>query len=172
MNLPGKSEAFILDLGTGSGAIALAIARERPLCRIIATDVSPGAIAVAEENARRHGLPNIEFRVGNWTEPVQSERFDLVVSNPPYIASGDGHLDSLGFEPGAALDAGPDGLRDIRSIAASAGAVLIAEGILLLEHGADQAEAVREILEQNGWSGVETWRDLAGLPRVTSAVRR
>ena len=172
MNLPRRSDASVLDLGTGSGAIALAIARERPLCRVVATDVSAGAVAVAEENARRHGLPNIEFRVGDWIEPVRNERFDIVVSNPPYVASGDSHLDALGFEPRTALEAGPDGLRDIRSIAASAGAVLVAGGNMLLEHGAEQADEVQEILGGFGWSAVETFRDLAGLPRVTSAVRR
>lgn len=171
-HLPRQSEATVLDLGTGSGAIALAIARERPLCRIIATDVSAAAIAVAEENARRHGLPNVEFRVGDWIDPVRGERFDLVVSNPPYVASADSHLETLGFEPRTALEAGPDGLRDIRRIAESAGAVLVADGLMLLEHGMDQAEQVRAILEENGWSVVETCRDLAGLPRVTTAVRR
>ena len=172
IHLPRSSEASVLDLGTGSGAIALAIARDRPLCRVVATDISPGAIAVAAENARRHGLPNIEFRTGDWLEPVHGERFDVVVSNPPYVATGDPHLDALGFEPRTALEAGPDGMRDIRVLAATAGDVLATGGILLLEHGAEQADDVTGALAENGWSGIETHPDLAGLPRVTSAVRR
>ena len=172
MHLPRKSGASVLDLGTGSGAIALAIARDRPLCRIVATDKSPGAIAVAEENARRHGLPNIEFRTGDWLDPVMGEQFDIIVSNPPYVASGDPHLDALVFEPRTALEAGPDGLRDIRVIAAGARDLLVTDGILLIEHGADQASQVKAILDENGWSDVATYQDFAGLPRVSTAVRR
>ena len=172
MHLPRKSTGLVLDLGTGSGAIALAIAKDRPLCRIVATDISSAAIAVAAENARRNAIPNVEFRTGDWIEPVRDEHFDIVVSNPPYVASGDSHLDALGFEPRTALEAGPDGMRDIRRIAATAGAVLAADGVLLLEHGAKQDGQVRQALEAHGWSGIELFRDLAGLPRVTSAVRR
>ena len=170
--LPRRAELSVLDLGTGSGAIALAIARERPLCRIVATDISTGAIAVAQENARRHGLPNIEFRTGDWTEPVKDQRFDMIASNPPYIASGDSHLDKLGYEPRSALEAGADGMRDIRKIAMSAGQVLVKDGTLLLEHGAGQSHLVRAELEKYGWSEIEAINDMAGLPRVTTAVRR
>ena len=170
--LPRRAELSVLDLGTGSGAIALAIARERPLCRIVATDISTGAIAVAQENARRHGLPNIEFRTGDWIEPVKDQRFDMIASNPPYIASGDSHLDKLGYEPRSALEAGADGMRDIRKIAMSAGQVLVKDGTLLLEHGAGQSHLVRAELEKDGWSEIEAINDMAGLPRVTTAVRR
>lgn len=170
--LPRRAELSVLDLGTGSGAIALAIARERPLCRIVATDISTGAIAVAQENARRHGLPNIEFRTGDWIEPVKDQRFDMIASNPPYIASGDSHLDKLGYEPRSALEAGADGMRDIRKIAMSAGQVLVKDGTLLLEHGAGQSHLVRAELEKYGWSEIEAINDMAGLPRVTTAVRR
>lgn len=169
--LPKRSTACILDLGTGSGAIALAIARERPACAIVATDIDSNAIAVARENARRQSVPNIEFLVGPWTEPVASRRFDLVVSNPPYVAADDPALWNLRHEPRHALVSGDDGLDAIRHIANAAGAILHPGGDLLLEHGHDQHGAVREILVAAGWQHIEACRDLAGHERITIARR-
>lgn len=169
--LPKRSTACILDLGTGSGAIALAIAKERPSCAIVATDIDSNAIAVARENARRQSVPNIEFLVGPWTEPVASRRFDLVVSNPPYVAADDPALWNLRHEPRHALVSGDDGLDAIRHIANAAGAILHPGGDLLLEHGHDQHGAVGEILAAAGWQQIEACRDLAGHERITIARR-
>jgi release factor glutamine methyltransferase len=171
IRIPRRKSLDVLDLGTGSGAIALAIARERPLCNVVATDVSVGAIAVARENARQHELPNVEFLEGSWTDPVRERQFDLIVSNPPYVASGDAHLKALKYEPLSALDAGPEGLDAIRQIAATAGTVLKSGGELLLEHGAEQADAVAEVLKQHGWTGITNVKDMSGQPRVSSATR-
>ena len=164
-----RAELQVLDLGTGSGAIALAIAKERPACHVVATDISTAALAVAAENARRQGAANLEFLRGNWIEPVADLSFDLVVSNPPYVASADPHLDKLQHEPRSALAAGSDGLDAIREIANSAAAVLKPGGSLLLEHGDKQADPVAAILDAAGWSEIENVNDLAGLPRVTIA---
>lgn len=169
MRMPRRAPLQVLDLGTGSGAIALAIARERPACHVVATDLSAGAIAVARENARRLMLPNVEFAVGDWTAPVAGRTFDLVVSNPPYVASGDPHLDALKFEPRSALAAGDDGLDAIRAIAATAMSVLNPAGALLLEHGAAQAGDVAAILRGHGWRDVTAARDLSGQARVSIA---
>ena len=167
--IPRRAEYRVLDLGTGSGAVALALARERPGCRVIATDISGDALAVARENARRLLIPNVEFCEGDWLEPVREERFDIVVSNPPYIAADDPHLEKLGFEPASALEAGADGLDAIRRISADAARVLDADGWLLLEHGSMQAESVAAILEADGWRDIVNARDIAGQPRVTVA---
>lgn len=169
--IPRKAAWRIADLGTGSGAIALALARERALCQVTATDLSSAALAVAAENARQLGVPNIEFIHGSWTEPLAGEVFDVVVSNPPYVASGDPHLAQLHHEPVDALDAGDDGLDAIRALAASVADILRPDGCLLLEHGAEQALAVTEILQQAGWTAVQTINDIEGRPRVTVACR-
>ena len=157
------------DLGTGSGAIALAIAHERKQSRVIATDASNDALDVARRNARRLAIVNVEFRHGEWFAPLQGERFDLVASNPPYIAVGDPHLDQgdLRFEPASALSSGSDGLDDIRIIVAHAPAHLHASGWLMLEHGHDQGNGVRALLEAAGFVEVATRRDLEGRDRVT-----
>ena len=170
--IPRKSAMQVIDLGTGSGAIALAIARERPACDVMATDLSEEALAVARENARRLNLPNIEFRQGAWIEPVADLVFDIVVSNPPYIAKDDPHLESLNYEPRQALESGEDGLDAIRRIAISTSAIMKANGKLLLEHGSQQADAVSAILTEAGWADIRSFNDLAGLPRVTVATRR
>lgn len=162
----------VLDLGTGSGAIALAIARERPLSFVTATDISADALAIAQQNARQLDVANIEFLQGAWIEPVAGRRFDLIVSNPPYIAIGDPALAALHCEPQSALVSGPDGLDDIRIIAATALDVIAEDGVLLLEHGFEQADAVATILQAAGWSDVHCVKDLSGLPRVTGARRR
>lgn len=169
MRLPRRAECRILDLGTGSGAIALALARERPMCDVTGTDISEAAIAVASQNARQQSLPNIHFIHGDWTGPVQGQSFDLVVSNPPYIADGDDALNALGFEPRTALAAGSDGLDAIRAISNQVRNVLRPGGTLLLEHGAEQHAAVASLLAGHGYTAITVATDLAGLQRVTSA---
>ncbi len=171
LRIPRKAEWAVADLGTGSGAIALAIARERPLCRVTATDISEDALAVARVNAGQLALPNVEFLVGDWTEPLASRAFELAVSNPPYVASADPHLAALKYEPAAALESGDDGLDAIRQLANSLGKILKPGGCLLLEHGFDQADSVARILADAGWSGIVTVNDLEGRPRVTAATR-
>jgi len=170
MRIPRKSDWAIADLGTGSGAIALAIARERPLCQVTATDLSEAALDVARVNARHLSLPNIEFVTGDWTEPLAGRRFDLVVSNPPYVRADDPHLPALGFEPRSALEAGRDGLDAIRRLAATVGAILLPGGSMLLEHGFDQSEDVAAMLSAAGWTEIRTVNDLEGRPRVTAAT--
>ncbi|HET6546158.1 MAG TPA: peptide chain release factor N(5)-glutamine methyltransferase [Rhodanobacteraceae bacterium] len=164
------AECTVADLGTGSGAIALAIARERPRARVIATDVSAAALAVARANAARLGVGNIAFAAGDWCAALGTARCDAIVSNPPYVRSGDVHLEQgdLRFEPRLALAAGGDGLDAIRSIVHAAPRHLDRTGWLLLEHGHDQGESVRALLAGSGFAAVETARDLAGSERVTT----
>jgi release factor glutamine methyltransferase len=169
LRIPRRAGMQVLDLGTGSGAIALAIATERPLSRVVATDLSAEALSVARLNARQLALANVEFVAGSWTEPVAGRHFDLVVSNPPYVASGDPHLAALGHEPAMALAAGVDGLDAIRAIAASASSVLRPGGEILIEHGAGQAGDVARLLRRNGWTDTRAVVDLSGQPRVTAA---
>ena len=166
-----ESSGRIVDLGTGSGAIALAIAKERPNCTIVGTDISGPAIAVARQNARQLEISNVEFRLGNWTSPVAGDAFDLIVCNPPYIRSNDPALDSLAHEPQSALVSGTDGLNDVRILADAASAILAPGGELLLEHGADQQTAVAQILLDSGWASIRCCNDLGGRPRVTAAAR-
>lgn len=163
---PGRQVA---DLGTGSGAIALAIASERPQAQVLATDLSETALAVARANALAHRLDNVHFRLGNWFSPLAGQRFDLIASNPPYIAARDPHLaqGDLRYEPATALASGPDGLDAIRTIAAGAPAHLLAGGWLLLEHGWDQGAAVRALLAATGFDAVATHQDLEARDRVT-----
>ena len=156
----------IADLGTGSGAIALAIKRQRPKAHVVATDSSAAALAVAQRNAVKHGL-EVEFRHGRWLEPLTGERFDLIVANPPYVAANDRHLAHLHFEPMDALIGGSDGLDEIREIARAAPGHLVTGGRLLLEHGMGQERAVRELLDLAGLEEIENWPDLARIPRVT-----
>lgn len=165
-----RKPASVLDLGTGSGAIALAIKRNLPAARVIATEASAAALAVARRNAVGHALA-VEFRHGRWFEPLAGERFDLIVSNPPYVAAGDPHLASLAFEPREALVSGADGLDAIREIAREAAGFLHDGGWLLLEHGIGQDDAVRSLLGAAGLEAVQTWPDLAGIPRVTGGRR-
>ena len=156
----------VLDLGTGSGAIALAIKSRRPAARVTATDASAAALEVARTNADQLGL-QVDLHAGHWLAAVEGQRFDLIVSNPPYIAEGDPHLPALHHEPGSALTSGPDGLDDIRWLVASAPACLPPGGWLLLEHGHDQAGAVRALLEAGGFTQVLSRTDLAGIERCS-----
>mgnify|MGYP001366558184 CR=1 FL=1 len=156
----------VVDLGTGSGAIALALKRHRPDARVVAVEASAAALTVARRNAAALGL-NVEFAHGRWLEPVPGQRFDLIVSNPPYVAAGDPHLADLAYEPQSALVSGADGLDAIREIARAAPACLRQGGWLLLEHGMGQDGAVRALLEKQGLEELTTWPDLAGIPRVT-----
>ncbi|MBI5335739.1 MAG: peptide chain release factor N(5)-glutamine methyltransferase [Burkholderiales bacterium] len=158
--------AAVADLGTGSGAIALAIKQARPDAVVCAVDASPAALAVARDNGSRLAL-DVEWLAGSWWTPLAGRRFDLIASNPPYIAEGDAHLSALAHEPLQALTAGPDGLADLRQLIAGATAHLRPGGWLLLEHGWDQAEAVRALLQAAGWADVATRHDLAGQPRCT-----
>ena len=167
--IPVNSASHVADLGTGSGAIALAIAKERPHTAVIATDASAAALEVARGNAARNGITNVEFREGDWLAPLAGETFDLIASNPPYIAEGDPHLDrgDLRFEPPTALSSGKDGLDAIRSIVRDAPARLAPGGWLLLEHGWDQGALVRALLEAAGFIDVETAHDLEGRDRIS-----
>ena len=167
--IPRKAEWKILDLGTGSGAIALAIAKDRPLCELTAVDISEAALAVAAQNARNLGIPNVEFLAGDWTGPVAGRRFQLIVSNPPYVREDDPYLESLGSEPVSALVPGPCGLEAIESIAIECADITEPGGHLFVEHGADQGNDVAEVLSSYGWTSIRCYDDFAGLPRVTGA---
>jgi release factor glutamine methyltransferase len=160
-----RAFSSVVDLGTGSGAIALAIKQQRPQARVVAVEASAAALVVAQRNAVKHGL-EIEFRHGRWLEPLAGERFDLIVANPPYVAEGDAHLADLGFEPRGALVSGPDGLDAIREIVRDAARYLSAGGWLLLEHGMGQDGPVRALLTQAGLGDVDSCPDLARIPRV------
>ena len=159
--------ARVADLGTGSGAIALALASERPGWRLVATDQSAAALAVARANAGALGLALVDFRLGDWFGPLGNERFDLLISNPPYVAGDDPALAALAFEPRAALTPGADALASLRLLAHGAPRHLERGGWLLLEHGTDQGAAVRRELVLAGFSHVRSHRDLAGHERMT-----
>ena len=167
--IPMAAASRIADLGTGSGAIALAIAKERARAAVIATDASTAALEVARRNAARNRIGNVEFRAGDWFAPLQDEIFDLIASNPPYIAEGDPHLGEgdLRFEPASALSSGVDGFDALRTIIHAAPMHLRSGGWLLLEHGWEQGEVLRALLRDAGFVDVETVRDLEDRDRVT-----
>jgi len=175
--LPTDRNLRVLDLGTGSGAIALALARERPHAQLVATDVSEAALQVARANARRLGVFSVEFMLADWYGhemlAAPAPPFDAIVSNPPYIGASDPHL-SLGdvrFEPIAALTSGADGLSALRTIIAGASARLAPGGLLAVEHGYDQSQRVRELLGEAGFVDIDAARDLAGIQRVALGRR-
>ncbi len=165
--LPRDGAATVLDLGTGSGAIALAIAAERPHARISAVDISQEALAIAAANGRALGFPHIRWRLGSWFAAVPGEQFDLIVSNPPYVAAGDPALARLAEEPRLALTPGPSGLEAIEAIAGAAAAHLRPGGRLLFEHGNSQAAQVAALLARAGFAHILTHADDAGHPRIT-----
>jgi release factor glutamine methyltransferase len=170
--IPKQGTCRILDLGTGSGAIALSIAHARPNAEVVAVDESAAALEVAQFNTRRLGLGNVRLLQSVWFSALYGEHFDMIVSNPPYIAAGDVHLaqGDVRFEPITALASGADGLEDIRCITAQAKDHLNVDGWLLLEHGYDQAAAVRVLLQQAGFTGVFSASDLAGIERVSGGA--
>lgn len=170
--IPLNIPVDIADLGTGSGAIGLALASELAQARVLATDASAAALAVAKSNAVRLRIDNIEFAQGNWCKPLGARKFDLIVSNPPYIAAADTHLEQgdLRFEPAAALASGSDGLDAIREICSAVSKHLKPNGWLMLEHGYDQGPAVRQLLDEYGYSQIFTALDLESRERVSGAA--
>jgi len=167
--IPRRADWKILDLGTGSGAIAVAIASERRLCHVTATDTSAGAISIARQNVRQLELANVTCLEGDWTEPVKDQLFDVIASNPPYVRDGDAALESLEAEPMVALLGGADGLDHYRKLASDCKAIIRPGGRLLLEHGIDQQQAIADILTQCGWQGVQCHNDYSGNPRAVTA---
>lgn len=169
-----RAQSKILDLGTGCGAIALALGAERPDARILATDRYAAALQTARDNACSHGLDRVQFIQADWLAPLgKHARFDLIVSNPPYVAARDPHLEQgdVRFEPRSALCSGTDGLADLREITAAAPSFLANGGWLLLEHGADQGPDVRALFQAASLFAIATHRDLAGRERVTGGTR-
>jgi len=171
--IPPQSQWQIADLGTGCGAITLAIARERPQCKIVATDKSAAALAVAQKNAHQLGIKNVTFIEGSWFEAFsklkEEQRFEIIVSNPPYIHPDDQHLKQgdLRFEPMQALRSQPDGLTDINTIVESARTYLSSPGWLILEHGYDQGMVVKKAFEKFGYTHISILEDLAKNERIS-----
>ena len=163
----------VADLGTGSGAIALAIATERPNVQVTATDISQSALEVAMKNAARLGVRNVTFRQGDWFAPLADQHYRLIVSNPPYVRVGDPRLEAgTLYEPVDALISGYDGLDALRMICAAARRYLNSQGVLVLEHACDQKNAIHELLSQGGFETIVSSTDLAGKPRVTWGRRQ
>ncbi|MEO8628040.1 MAG: peptide chain release factor N(5)-glutamine methyltransferase [Betaproteobacteria bacterium] len=169
-HLAGEDELRVLDIGTGSGCIAVTIAKLRPQIRVIAIDVSRGALAMAARNADRHAVFNLELRAGNWFAAVAGMRFHMIVSNPPYVAQHDQHLQQgdLRFEPSVALVAGADGLEALREIIGNAPRYLLPNGWLCVEHGYDQADAVVHLMRLAGLREISSRADLAGIRRIAA----
>jgi release factor glutamine methyltransferase len=168
-HLPEQIPCNILDLGSGSGAVAITLALERPLAEVVAIEASAAALSITKDNALGLGAVSVHCFEGNWYAGVGVKKFDMIVSNPPYIAAADSHLDAgdLRFEPRQALASGDDGLHDLRVIVAGASAHLVEHGWLFLEHGYDQSAEVVELLRQHGFEQTCTLHDIAGLDRVS-----
>ena len=169
--LGARGSAQVADLGTGSGAIALALAHERPQWQLVATDIAPASLAVARSNAAALGTTNVEFRLGSWYEALPVRSFDVVVSNPPYVAAADPALEALRHEPRGALTPGVDAFAALRDLARGAPPHLAQGGWLVLEHGASQGEQLRQELVLAGFRHVRSHRDLAGHERTTEGQR-
>ena len=167
--IPQDAAFSILDLGTGSGAIAIAIASERPNCRIVATDINSNALAIARKNAETHQMDNIQFYPSNWYQNIPSQSFDMIVSNPPYIRQDDEHLSQgdVRFDPELALVAGTDGMQAINMILESAKHYLASDACLLIEHGYDQKPLVQEAFLKHDFKRIKTFQDLSGQDRIT-----
>lgn len=167
--LPADKSMQLLDLGTGTGAIALAIASQRPQTKIIAVDASQAALDIASSNSQQHHITNVNFVLSNWFSALNQDKFDIIVSNPPYIEQDDVHLSQgdLRFEPISALASGSDGLDDIRKIVADSLLHLEPQGWLMLEHGYNQASAVADLLAEQGFVDIATIKDFGGNDRVT-----
>jgi len=167
--IPLSQACLILDLGTGTGAIAIAIVTQRPQAQIVATDVSPTTLAVAQANAQNLNVSNVQFVLSDWFAELQGQTFDVIVSNPPYIAEGDPHLKQgdLRFEPSSALIAGENGLDCIQKIISQAKQHLKPQGWLMLEHGYDQAEKIANLMKSAGFDSVSSVADLSNILRVT-----
>lgn len=168
--IPASQPSHILDLGTGTGAIALAIARQRPQAQVTAVDASQAALDVAIHNSRQLGIHNTRFVLSNWFSNLDQEKFDVIVSNPPYIEDSDPHLNrgDLRFEPISALASGADGLNDIRHIIENCLVHLKPQGWLMFEHGYNQAKPVADLMAQAGLVDIETFKDFGGNERVTA----
>ncbi len=167
--VPDDTTFNILDLGTGSGAIAIAIASERPNCKIVATDINTNALIIAKKNAETHQLKNIQFYLSNWYQNIPSQEFDLIVSNPPYIKEDDEHLSQgdIRFEPELALVAGTDGMQAINIILENAKQYLASDAYLLIEHGYDQRSLVEEAFLKHDFKQLKSFQDLSGQDRIT-----
>lgn len=167
--IPAQAQWKILDLGTGTGAIGLSLAKEKPACFISATDQSTAALDIARQNAKNNQVANIEFIQSDWFEKLANQKFNMIVSNPPYICDNDPHLKQgdVRFEPLSALTSGADGLNDIRTIIKNSHKHLSADGVLLIEHGYDQADAVCDLLSKAHFNNVSNFKDDNGNPRVS-----
>jgi len=170
-DLPEK--ARVLDLGTGTGVIALALASGKPAWQVTGVDFQSDAVSLSQRNARRLQLPNVQFEQSNWFSVLTGQVFDVIVSNPPYIDPDDSHLKEgdVRFEPSSALVSDKKGLADIEQIISQTPGYLVNEGRLLLEHGYDQGEAVRALMAQQGYNSIVTYQDLAGHDRVTAGIK-
>ena len=171
--IPQEQNIRVLDLGTGSGAIALSIASERPKARITAVDISEDALAIAEENQHQLQLKNVTLLQSNWFEKLAPTEFDLVISNPPYVAESDPHLSQgdVAYEPSIALSSGSKGLDDIEKILSQVTPYLRPGGWIMLEHGYNQASNVQDLMQKFGFNKIETKKDVAGLDRITFAQK-
>lgn len=169
-HLPNNAELNILDLGTGSGAIALSLAKERRQAKVTAAEYQQGALDVAKVNAVKNNIENVEFVLSDWFNNIDSQqRFDLIASNPPYVEPSDPHLDQgdLRFEPITALTAKENGFADIRNIIENAAKYLVADGVLIIEHGYNQAEGIARLFDKNGYTDIQLFKDINDLPRCT-----